>query len=221
MNTAQPIKYVLIGDSKTSQRICEFAVVKSPQTQTEATQIFEKLSKAPEKKHEERNKIQGKQGNYYFIISGENSVFFLALADASYPERLVFQMFDEINKDHIPLMVNEKNELNANGRQILKTIIDKYQDDRDLNKIGSIRSDVGDIKLDMGQNIKKMMVNIDDIQNLESQSNRIKSGAVDYKKNARELERVTWWQNCKLTIIIAVIVIAVILAIVLPLTLHN
>lgn len=216
-----PLKYLLIGDTNTVQIIAEFIVVKSPQTQIEAKQIFEKLSKTQEKKIEERTKIQGKQGNYYFTITGPNKLFFLVLVESSYPERFVFELIDNINKDHIPLMVNDKNELNASGRQMLKTLVDKYQDENGLNKIGSINSEVDDIKVDLSHNIKKMMNNMDDIKSLENQSNSIKVKSADYKKNSKDLERATWWQNCKLTIIIAIIVIAVALAIIIPLCVKS
>lgn len=216
-----PIKYVLIGDTNSSQIITEYTITKSPQTQTEAKQIFEKLSKSPEKRVEERNKIQGKQGNYYFTIAGQNNIFYLVLVDTTYPERYVFDLIDNINKDHIYLMVNEKNELNASGRQMLKNHIDRYQDEDNLNSIKSINSEVEDIKIDMNNNIRKVIGNVDDIKNLEVQSNRIKNNASEYKKNAKDLERTTWWQNCKLTIIIGVIVIAVLLAIIIPLVTRD
>jgi hypothetical protein len=215
---ATPLKYILIGDTNTVQIIAEFVIVKNPQTQTESKQIFEKLSKSSDKKIDQRNKIQGKLGNYYFTITSPN-IFFLILVESTYQERFVFQLIDEINKDHIPLMVNDKNELNASGRQMLKSLVDKYQDERNINKISTIQSDVEDIKVDMNKGIRSMVTNIADIKNLEDQSNRIKVTSADYNKNAKELERVTWWQNCKLTIIIAALVIGVALAIILPLVL--
>ena len=41
------------------------------------------------------------------------------------------------------------------------------------------------------------------------------------RKDAKDLESVTWWRNVKFTIIIIVIVIAVLLIIILPLTLKS
>ena len=41
------------------------------------------------------------------------------------------------------------------------------------------------------------------------------------RKDAKDLESVTWWRNVKLTIIIIVIVIAILLIIILPLTLGK
>jgi hypothetical protein len=212
------IKYLLIGNTDTLQLVTEYVVVKNPQTQAEAKQIFEKLSKVPEKKIGERNKIQGARDNYYFTINSPN-LFFLSLVDRSYPERKIFELIDTIVKDHIPLMVNDKGELNASGRQMLKTLVDKFQDGKDT--IGQIQSDVNEIQLEMKDNIRKMIANVDDAKKLQETSDRIKNTSADYKKNAKTLERETWWQNCKLTIIIVSVVVVILLVIILPLVLRS
>jgi hypothetical protein len=218
MSGVTNIKYLLIGNTDTIKIITEYIVIKNPQTQTEAKQIFEKLSKVQEKKIDQRNKIQGGQGNYYFTITAPNC-FFLVLVDQNYPERFVFELIDAINKDHIPLMVNDKGELNASGRQILKNHVDNYQEAK--NRISDVQNDVNEIQLEMKENIKKIITNVDDARNLQATSDRIKNNSADYKKNAKDLERATWWQNCKLTIIIASLVIGVILVIVLPIVLTK
>lgn len=214
------LKYVLLGNVSNSQVVSEIVVVKDPQTQTEAKQIFEKLSKVGEKKIDAQNKIQGNKGNYFFTISSTN-VFFLVLADSNYPPRFVYEMIDHINKDHIPLMVNDKGELNASGKQLLKGYVDKYQDLKGVSKIADVQGDVDEIKLEMQDNIRKMVKNVDDVNELGNKSNKIKDNAALFKNNATELKRTTWWQNCKLTIIIVVLVIGVTLAIVLPIVLKN
>lgn len=208
------IKYLLIGNTESLKIITEFIVIKNNQTQGEAKQIFEKISKVPDKKIGERNKIQGPRDNYYFTIIAPN-LFFLSLVDRSYPERRIFELIDTIVKDHIPTMVNDKEELNASGRQMLKTLVDKFQNS---DSLGQIQADVNEIQLDMKDNIRKIMTNVDDAKKLQETSERIKNTSNDYKKNANDLERVTWWQNCKLTLIIVgigVVLLGIVLFIVL------
>ncbi len=205
-----------MGNSDHNKMIAEFMVINNNQVQSEVKQIFDKMSNGLEKKIDERNKIQSNTGTYYITISAPN-VFYLVLTESSYPERYVFELIDQINKDNIPLLVNEKGELNTAGKQSLKALVDKYQDLKNLSKIHAIEDDVKDIKLEMNQNIRKIMVSVDDAKNLDSKANNIKDSADLFKKDAKSLERATWWQNCKLTIIIGVIVVSVILVIVLPL----
>lgn len=220
MATKNGIKYLLIGAIDSVQILTEFTTSTSTkQNQNESKQIFEKICKNPDKKFDERNKITSKGSNYFFILIAPN-LFFLILSEADYPERLIFQMIDAINQDHIPLMVNnDKNELNPQGRQALKQIVDKYQDPKNMSKISEINSEVEALKVDMKKNIKDIISTAEDVQELEGKSNALKATASDYKQNAKELQRVTWLKNVKLWIIIGVIVVFLILIIVLPIVL--
>lgn len=214
------IKYVLMGNVSNQTIITEHIVIKNTQIQTEAKQIFERVSKAAEKKTEERNKIQSNNGNYYFTITAPN-IFYLVHTEHNYPERHVFAFIEQLNKDNIPLLINEKGELNSAGKQTMKNLVEKYQDVNNLSNISQLESDVNDIKIEMNHNIKRMVSNVEDTNNLEKKAGLIKDNAELFKKDAKKLERMTWCQNCKWTIIIVIVVIAVILAIVLPLVLKE
>ena len=207
------IKYLLIGNTDTIKIITEYVVVRTSQTQMETKQIFEKLSKSQEKKIDERNKIQSNQGNYYFTICRPN-VFFLLLVEMNYSERKVFELIENICNDKIPQMVNDKGELNGSGRQLLKQIVDKYQDGN--SRLSDVSYDVNEIQLEMKDNIKKVLTNVEDAKKLQESSDRIKLNSNGYKKNAKSLERATWWQNCKLNIIIGSVVVGLLLIIIIP-----
>ena len=56
---------------------------------------------------------------------------------------------------------------------------------------------------------------------MEGKSKKLEEGADIMRKDAKELESVTWWRNVKFTIIIIVVVIAILLIIILPLTLKS
>ena len=51
---------------------------------------------------------------------------------------------------------------------------------------------------------------------LDQKGLKLKEGAILMQKDAKELESITWWKNCKLTAIIIIIIIAIILVIALP-----
>ena len=101
-------------------------------------------------------------------------------------------------------MINEETkELNAQGRQDLKSLIDKYQD----NILNSIQNDVNDIKLDMKDNIKKMVESIEDTSVLEQSAENLRQESQNYKENAAALKKLTYWQNLKLWIILGGVVL--------------
>ena len=211
-----PIKYLLIGDSSTGKIITEFSSGNAPsKTKKEINQIFNKLCKSQNKKIDERNKITSKNENYYFTFSNPDLIYIL-LANNQYPERHVFELIQKINDEKIPNSVNdETRELNPSGRQALKQLIDHYQDPKNINKIAEIQKDVDSLKVDMKKNINKMVESVDNVNELQDKSEALKLETDDYKKNAIEVRRITWWQNFKLWIILVGLVLILILIIII------
>ena len=193
-----PIKYILIGDSSTLKKIAEYSTTNNQKIVSEIDKIFTKICKTAADKFDERNKITSKSQNYYFITV-QPGITFLVLVNDSYPERLVFELIDKINEEKIPTMINEETkELNAQGRQALKNLVDKYQD----NIINTIQNDVNDIKLDMKDNIKKMVDSVEDTAKLEQSAENLREESKTYKNTASEIRTLTLWQNIKIWIIL-------------------
>ena len=212
----EPIKYILIGDCSNMKIITEFSSGNPNQkTKKEINRIFNKLAKLPNKKYDERNKIAAKDENYYFI-NIKPDLLFIVLANSAYPERYAFELVSKIMEENIPTMVNdETRELNPNGRQALKELVNKYQDIKSINKIAEIQSGVDSLKVDMKKNITKMVESVDNVNELQNKSEQLKLETEDYKKTSVEIRKLTWWQNCKLWVIIIGIVLLIVLIIVL------
>ena len=216
MDDKMPIKYVLIGDSATVKIITEFSSGNvDPKKKKEINRIFNKLAKLPNKKYDERNKITSKDENYYFMNVKPNYLFII-LVNNQYPERYAFELIAKIMEENIPTMINdETGELNPSGRQALKELVNKYQDIKSINKIAEIQSSVDSLKVDMKKNITKMVESVDNVNELQNKSEQLKLETEDYKKNSVEIRKITWWQNCKLWVIIIGIVLLLVLIIVL------
>ena len=211
-----PIKYVLIGDSATVKIITEFSSGNvDPKKKKEINRIFNKLAKLPNKKYDERNKITSKDENYYFMNVKPNYLFII-LVNNQYQERYAFELIAKIMEENIPTMINdETGELNPSGRQALKELVNKYQDIKSINKIAEIQSGVDSLKVDMKKNITKMVESVDNVNELQNKSEQLKLETEDYKKTSVEIRKLTWWQNCKLWVIIIGIVLLLVLIIVL------
>ena len=67
----------------------------------------------------------------------------------------------------------------------------------------------------MKKNINKMVESVDNVNELQDKSEALKLETDDYKKNAIEVRRITWWQNFKLWIILAGLVLLLILIIII------
>ena len=167
-----------------------------------ANQIFQRICKSKERRYEERNIISAKENKYYFTLFEPNIVF-IVYANASYPEKLIFEMFDEVRNENVLSMINEETkELNPSGRQCLKQIIEKYQEKEKIDKMASIQKSVDDAKIEVKKNINKMVENGDDIEALEDQAKQLSIASEDYLNSAEESKNIAIWQNFKMWIII-------------------
>ena len=216
MDDKMPIKYVLIGDAASVKIITEFSAGNiDSKKKKEINRIFNKLAKLPNKKYDERNKITSKDENYYFMNVKPNYLFII-LVNNQYQERYAFELIAKIMEENIPTMINdETGELNPSGRQALKELVNKYQDIKSINKIAEIQSGVDSLKVDMKKNITKMVESVDNVNELQNKSEQLKLETEDYKKTSVEIRKLTWWQNCKLWVIIIGIVLLIVLIIVL------
>lgn len=211
------ITYVFIGNFNNNKTVAEHVVRPNPQSQKEFQMMFEKLSKLPDKKVDQRNKIQGVSTNYYFITNNRN-YFILVEVVPQFPERQVFAFIDELTKENIEMVTSENGSLSTLGKHMLGQLVEKYQT---TDKIKEVQDDLEGIKLDMKVALGNQIRNMEDVNVLDHKSKQLKDNADLYRKDARELERVTWWKNMKLTIIIILAVIVLVLVIVLPIVLTK
>ena len=194
------IKYFLIGDIDTTKAITEYSTnAIGTKEKKNATQIFQRICKSNERRYEERNIISAKDNNYYFSLFQPNIVF-IVYAHGTYPEKLIFTMFDEIRSEKVLSMVNEETkELDPNGRQSLKQIIEKYQNKEKINKFAAFQKVINDVKIEVKDNLKKIAENTEDSQNMEEKENELSnSSSVEYVDAPNEVKKINLWQNFRM-----------------------
>ena len=209
------IKYFLIGDIDTNKTITEFSTnAIGSKEKKNATQIFKRLCKSNERRYEERNIISAKENKYYFTLFQPNIVF-IVYADGGYPEKLIFAMFDEVRNEKVLSMINEETkELNPNGRQSLKQIIEKYQDKEKFDKIASIQKVINEVKIEVKENINKMVENVEDVDSLEERSKELINSSTEYSDSSNEIRKITLWKNFKMWLPLMIIFLIIFIIII-------
>ena len=207
------IKYFLIGDIDTNKTITEFSTnAIGSKEKKNAIHIFKRICKSNERRYEERNIISAKENKYFFTLFQPNIVF-IVYADGIYPEKLIFTMFDEVRNENVLLMINEETkELNPNGRQSLKQIIEKYQDKAKIDKIISIQKKINEVQIEVKENMNKIVDN-----NLEESPNEIINESTEYSISANEIRKINICQKFKMwlpLLIIFLIIFIIILSII-------
>ena len=208
------IKYFLIGDIDTSKIITEYITnLITTKEKKNAIQIFKRLCKSTERRYEENNIITAKQNKYFFSLF-QPSIVFIAYALDTYPQTLIFELFENLRKNNILSMINEETkELNPNGRQNLKQMIENYQANEKIKRFEEIKKDIADVKIEVKKNINKMIDNINNVENLEDRAKELNEESKEYIENAIYDKKITWWQNAKLRIIILSILVIIVVGI--------
>ena len=211
------IKYFLIGEIDTKKIITEYSTnLISFKEKKNANHIFQKICKSNEKRFEERNIISANDNKYYFTLFQPNIVF-ITFAKETYPEKLIFSLFDEIIQDKILTLINEETkELNPNGRQSLKKMIEKYQEKEIIDKYINNGKDI--VKAQFKQDINTMEKNTENIENLIVQSEEYNNTNIDTFGSIEYNNKIIWWKNMKIKVILitsAIVMFFIILCIIL------
>ena len=209
-----PIKYLLIGNIDSNKIITEYSSTgEANKIKSEINQIFKRISKIQTKKFNERNKITSKDSIYYYTIEKPNLIFII-LVDEEYPEDLVFELIDKIQKKEITKMINEEiQELNSKGRVELKNIIDIYQK---KNLDGQNEKDNEDQILSINEikniNEKEKEQNItENIEDLQTKTDEV---LLTYNKKKWNIKDSQIFKNYKTWLYLAIIVLIILILII-------
>ena len=121
---------------------------------------------------------------------------------------MLLNELDSIFKDF--LETQNTSNFKRKGEDLLR----KYNDPK-FDKLAEARRNVNDVKVQMSENMNKLLENHGDLEDLESGAIDMKKNAEKFKKGSHQLEREMWWKKVKLIVCIVLIVIAVIVAIIL------
>lgn len=213
MKNQQPIKYILIGNSKTIQEIGEYPNKQETSTSKSAKNIFQGYCQNESRiVYDQRHEIKNVDDIFYFTVSTDK-IFYLVSTEKTYSSRYIWELITEITRDNIHLLVDEKGELHKIGKHQLKTLVDSYQKH---NTIGKLQAEVQEVKIELNQNYRKLINNIDNVEELQKKANNIKDISKEYNKEAANLRKETCCRNFKWTIILIVLVIGVVFLIVVP-----
>lgn len=216
MNAYMNIKYLFIGRATELKEIGELNIQTQPNWPRDSRTIFKNYcSQGVEEKLEQRNKVKvDDTGNYYYFYISDNYYFYIAVVDGKYPEALIFKLFDDIFKENIPLLRDDKGRLNSIGANKLKDLVNSYQDSSKHNNIQSINKDIDEIKDKMKENVMVVIGNVNDATELKNQSDKIAAASSDFHKQSAAIRKQTCIQNYKWWLLIGLCVVLLIIIIV-------
>lgn len=140
---------------------------------------------------------------------------FLSLISSSFPERIGYRMLNELENKYLN-NINElfleslgnfnheddssQKHLKDNIQLTMVELLQKYNELGSVDKITEIQEEVDSTKVVMKDNINQMIVNLDNFEKLEGQTDLLKMRALEFKDNTKEVKKASAWGNKKMTI---------------------
>jgi hypothetical protein len=160
--------------------------------------------------HNDRKNIETDQGVWCCVKN--NDVLYFGLVHFNYPDRLSFEMLKELKKLYDRFAEDQNlDDLKNNGQKLLE----KYNQPEKFDKLSQAHNNVQGLKLDVKNNMDKLVDNQEDLHDLENQTENLQKNAQKFNKETKTLERVMFWKNFKFWIILVVLIILIIIIIVL------
>ena len=87
----------------------------------------------------------------------------LAFVESNYSERYVYEFFENVQNEQIINFVDERGEINSDGKFKLKALFEKYEDVKNMNSIIAANLEIDGVRTQMKNNIKGMMNNLNSL----------------------------------------------------------
>jgi len=172
----------------------------------EAKNIFKQSNKSklqPNKKNKER--LLG--GCFYYIVYKQN-IFYLIFTAQNFAEELAFDFIDELHKKEIYSEVKGTNgKFSEDSLKKIKKVSGKFDlnesststqesgNPEEKSKISIVQNEVNAAKADMHNNIKKAIINIEEVQIMDEKASKIADSSEVFKNLANDFRRATWWNS--------------------------
>ena len=140
-------------------------------------------------------------GTFYLAVALKNSLY-------GKEENLIFELFEDIDHQGIKKLVNKSGVLTHVGQQNLKFCIEIYQENNkkniesennnknnDMSKIALLNNEINDIHSNMKKSVKNMITNVNDMQDLDNKSLKIKDTSYQFQKDSAALEKKIRFQK--------------------------
>ena len=139
---------------------------------------------------------------FYYITSAGTFYLSVASIHSVYTDKnnLMYELFEDIEHQGIKKLMDESGVLTRVGVQNLKFSIEKNNnkmkelngedgENRDNNKILLINEELSSIHNDMKNSVKNMIVNVNEMNDLDSKSSEIKDVSYKFQQESAEVER--------------------------------
>ena len=190
-----------------------------------------KVENCPEKNIINFQRLSDKKIDIYYSLINKGILYILfveifSIYLDSFKEDSIFELIEQIDTQGIKLNTDNSGKLTNVGKQNLKFLVEKYQNTfftkneaasnpslieeaPQDNKIAVINEQIKGVSNDMKNNVKNMITNMQDINEIENKSISIKDSSFKFRRDSLALENKMKKNALRNKIILIVVVILV------------
>lgn len=181
------------------------------------TQQFEKGIERVRPVGSARSKMDINGGVLFIQVdTSAEYVYGAIVTEKTYPDRIAFQMLTEFQNALLmavgpaKLGIASAKSLERPFKKQARDIIVKYADASSLDPTAQVINKVESVKVIVDQNIKKVLQNQGNLEDLATRTDNLATTAKQFKKDANEIRKFTWRQKMGLTIVLGVLLAGII-----------
>ena len=166
-----------------------------------------------------RYSSQGTTQSIYYCLDIQGRVYAI-VTNPSYPARVAFTALEELQSEfsdygsRVPSATEES--LSKPARLVLKGVLDKYVSPGTADKLTEVQGKIDSVSSVMKENIEQILINNDQLDNIEAQSEALNLQAAAFQQQSVDLTNKMWWKMWKLRLLIGGLVVMVLIIIIVP-----
>ena len=194
--------------------------------------IFEKIDEQNIKNKKGKEVLQ-KYDIYYIVANSD--IFYLAVLNKNFEgdEDEIFELFEDIEYQGIKKLTDKNGELSKIGKQNLKFCIEQSNrhkiidnnsilnffrmnndKEQNTNTISLLSTQINDIQNDVKDGMKKLLTNVDDMDNLDKKSEKIKDSSIEFHNDTKILQRRMRCRRISILVCLILTIVIIILSII-------
>jgi len=194
--------------------------------------IFEKIDEQNIKNKKGKEVLQ-KYDIYYIVANSD--IFYLAVLNKNFEgdEDEIFELFEDIEYQGIKKLTDKNGELSKIGKQNLKFCIEQSNrhkiidnnsilnffrmnndKEQNTNTISLLSTQINDIQNDVKDGMKKLLTNVDDMDNLDKKSEKIKDSSIEFHNDTKILHKRMRCRRISILICLILTIVIIILSII-------
>jgi len=154
------------------------------------------------------------QDRYIFHVKRTDGLTVLCMADDVAGRRIPFAFLEDIHQRFVrtygrAVLSAQAYGMNDEFSRVLSQQMEYYSNDPNADRINRLKSEMGQVRTVMIENIDKVLDRGDRLELLVDKTANMQTNTMRFRKQTRRFRSTVWWRNVKLTIALILLILVI------------